>query len=365
MEESEDADVAPPPLRFAAGDAVRCRVSQTGWARGHIVALQYREKDWPAGWHAPYQIELEDGGLIFAPADDDQLIRSEADFERLMRMVGAGGADPFAAAHTVGARDREEVLRRYPRKHPRLFDPAALPSFLAPPFAEARGDDAALRALWTEEARGLYSLRLFTDAFCDQLLEEAEHFEAWALASGVEVHRPNTMNRHGAIVDDFGLEPMMDAIMRECVQPLARVAGYADVLGGEALLRSHHAFVVSYALGKDIDLKFHVDSSDVTLNVCLGRTPFEGGALFFRGVRCPKHQQGPSRSEENVEYVHTPGTAIMHRGHHRHGARAITAGERHNLILWCRGDPERSSEACRSVHECEDWCWARSGLLTR
>ena len=40
------------------------------------------------------------------------------------------------------------------------------------------GDEAALRSLWTEEARGLYSLRLFTVEFCVLLLEECEHFEA-------------------------------------------------------------------------------------------------------------------------------------------------------------------------------------------
>ena len=51
------------------------------------------------------------------------------------------------------------------------------------------------------------------------------------------------MNNHGAILDDFGLGPMMDTIMRECVQPLARVAGYADVVGGECRLLSHHAFI--------------------------------------------------------------------------------------------------------------------------
>ena len=69
----------------------------------------------------------------------------------------------------------------------------------------------------------------------------------------MRLHRPNTMNNHGAILDDFGFGPMMDAIMRQCVQPLARLAGYADVVGGEGRLRTHHAFIVSYELGKDTD----------------------------------------------------------------------------------------------------------------
>ena len=119
-----------------------------------------------------------------------------------------------------------------------------------------------------------------------------------------------------------------------------------------------------YALGKDLELGFHVDSSDVTLNVCLGRQ-FEGGGLFFRGVRCAAHQQGPARPEEEVSYAHTPGIAILHRGKHRHGAHRITRGERHNLILWCRGDPACSSEGLRTPESCQDYCWARRGIPTR
>mmetsp|Transcript_91865 Transcript_91865/g.275749 ORF Transcript_91865/g.275749 Transcript_91865/m.275749 type:complete len:81 (-) Transcript_91865:909-1151(-) len=72
------------------------------------------------------------------------------------------------------------------------------------------------------------------------------------------------MNNYGAILDDFGMGGMMDAVMKQYVEPLSRVAGYADVMGGEALT-SHHAFVVAYAMGKDLELSFHVDSSDVTL----------------------------------------------------------------------------------------------------
>lgn len=98
-------------------------------------------------------------------------------------------------------------------------------------------------------------------------------------------------------------------------------------------------------------------SSDVTLNVCLGRA-FEGGSLFFRGVRCRAHQQTGAAPEETHVYAHRPGVAVLHRGHHRHGAHAITSGERHNLILWCRGDSATSSEGANGNHrKCESWCW--------
>lgn len=41
---------------------------------------------------------------------------------------------------------------------------------------------------------------------------------------------------------------------------------------------------------------FHVDDSEVTLNVCLGKE-FSGGELFFRGTRCDKHVNTGSQSE--------------------------------------------------------------------
>lgn len=41
---------------------------------------------------------------------------------------------------------------------------------------------------------------------------------------------------------------------------------------------------------------FHVDDSEVTLNVCLGKQ-FSGGELFFRGTRCDKHVNSGSHSE--------------------------------------------------------------------
>lgn len=40
--------------------------------------------------------------------------------------------------------------------------------------------------------------------------------------------------------------------------------------------------------------------------------------------------------QEIYDHAHLPGRAIIHRGRHRHGARATTSGHRLNLLLWCR-----------------------------
>mmetsp|Transcript_25608 Transcript_25608/g.31065 ORF Transcript_25608/g.31065 Transcript_25608/m.31065 type:complete len:164 (-) Transcript_25608:660-1151(-) len=62
-------------LRFAVGDKVKCYTGD-GWENGEVVALMYREDCFDPGVVVPYQIQLDNGLLIFAPADDDQCIRS-------------------------------------------------------------------------------------------------------------------------------------------------------------------------------------------------------------------------------------------------------------------------------------------------
>jgi hypothetical protein len=68
--------VAGTPRRFAVGDSVLSNVGTGWWKRGTVVQLDYLEENWPAGRVAPYQIELENGDLIYAPEDSDRLIRA-------------------------------------------------------------------------------------------------------------------------------------------------------------------------------------------------------------------------------------------------------------------------------------------------
>ena len=63
-------------LRFAIGESVRVYLGTEGWFSGKIVDFYYREKDWDDDDVAPYQIALDDDPrLIFAPEDDDALIK--------------------------------------------------------------------------------------------------------------------------------------------------------------------------------------------------------------------------------------------------------------------------------------------------
>jgi G3E family GTPase len=63
-------------LRFAVGAKVECRTGE-GWQKGEVAALMYRDEFMPQGVVAPYQVKLDSGSLIYAPHDDDALIRKQ------------------------------------------------------------------------------------------------------------------------------------------------------------------------------------------------------------------------------------------------------------------------------------------------
>ena len=61
-------------MRFAIGDRVSCNTGG-GWQPGAVASLMYRDEYMPPGMVAPYQVKLDNGGLIYAPQDTDELIR--------------------------------------------------------------------------------------------------------------------------------------------------------------------------------------------------------------------------------------------------------------------------------------------------
>ena len=45
-------------------------------AVGTVVQHMYRDEYMPPGMVAPYQVKLDDGNLIYAPADDNEVIKA-------------------------------------------------------------------------------------------------------------------------------------------------------------------------------------------------------------------------------------------------------------------------------------------------
>ncbi|CAI9259276.1 unnamed protein product [Lactuca saligna] len=232
---------------------------------------------------------------------------------------------------------RERIMSSYQPLYRELYElnPS---SFFVPSFINAfmANDDVSrnqsIRNIMSEPVPGVLTFDMLLPDFCSKMLAEVENYEKWIMETKSATIRPNTMNKFGVVLDDFGMEPMLEKLIEDFIRDISKIF-FIDV-GGYAL-DSHHGFVVEYGVDRDLELGFHVDDSEVTLNVCLGKQ-FAGGELYFRGVRCEKHMHTESQPEEIFEYSHVPGRAVIHRGRHRHGARPTTAGNRVNLLIWCR-----------------------------
>uniref|UniRef100_A0A2P2K526 Fe2OG dioxygenase domain-containing protein n=1 Tax=Rhizophora mucronata TaxID=61149 RepID=A0A2P2K526_RHIMU len=246
---------------------------------------------------------------------------------------------------------RQKIIKNYQHLHKQLYTMHA-EDFFVPSFLKAikENKEESFRSILAEPTPGVYVFDMLKPNFCEILISEVEHFERWVHNTNCRIMRPNTMNKYGVVLDDFGLETMLDKFMDDYICPMSRV--FFPEVGGSTL-DSHHGFVVEYGMDKDVELGFHVDDSEVTLNVCLG-TQFCGGELFLRGVRCDKHVNTETQPEEVLDYTHVPGRAVLHRGHHRHGARPTTSGHRFNLILWCRSSVFR--ELKKYQKDYSSWC---------
>ena len=228
-----------------------------------------------------------------------------------------------------------------------LEDARLRSEWLQPPFAkllEGGSVDWLLEA--SEVSPGIFSLPLFTPAFCALLLSEAAHFEK----SDLPRRRPNTMNNYGLVLGEVGMQGLMTHLL-ECVVapasaalfPLEVFCGPSAALGG---LDHHHSFVVQYRAklpGEavstgDEGLDMHQDSSETTLNVCLGSGDFTYGGLVFCG-----RTGDPGFRGHQYSHQQRPGEALLHLGRHRHGAAKMTHGERCNLIMWARSSGFRAA----------------------
>ena len=198
----------------------------------------------------------------------------------------------------------------------------------------------------TKIHKDLYQLPLLSPECVSLWNEELAHFSRWRELEDVDIQAPNSMNSYGFILEDLNAQAPWRKLMQDVVSPLS--AELFPLVHGDGL-DELHSFIVEYGSGLDRDLGFHVDASDVTVNLCLGDT-FVGNELYFEGRRCELHRQNPAFPGEKFFYSHQPGIAILHAGKHRHGAVAIEKGTRRNVILWC------SSSTLEEVSGCPDWC---------
>nr|XP_057926062.1 2-oxoglutarate and iron-dependent oxygenase domain-containing protein 2 isoform X1 [Doryrhamphus excisus] len=234
--------------------------------------------------------------------------------------------------------ERKSVIKNtYQPLHPHVY--RLQETFLTPEFKDLveccrKSRNVTLSCLSElleeEAAPRVYRFPVFNKRFCEDLMDELEHFERSAAPKG----RPNTMNNYGILLNELGFdEGFITPLREQYLNPLTSLL-YPDC-GGHCL-DSHKAFVVKYDMNEDLDLSYHYDNAEVTLNVSLGKD-FTEGNLYFGNMR-----QVPLCETECTEIKHKATEGLLHRGQHMHGALPISSGQRWNLIIWMRASQERN-----------------------
>eukprot|EP00931_Biecheleriopsis_adriatica_P005017 TRINITY_DN106590_c0_g1_i1.p1 TRINITY_DN106590_c0_g1~~TRINITY_DN106590_c0_g1_i1.p1 ORF type:complete len:628 (-),score=157.79 TRINITY_DN106590_c0_g1_i1:62-1915(-) len=240
------------------------------------------------------------------------------------------------AANEKMNRQRLDTIFKYRKqvRHEELFEdpPRWREEWFDPSFWKAHKENSAeaWRAILVEHLeKEVFSFKIFTDEFCEFFIEEVFNF----YASGLPARRPNSMNNYGIILNEIGLEPMIDEL-QHMLQPLGELLWS----GPGSMWDGHHCFMVRYREGEDLGLDMHTDDSDVTFNMCLG-LDFDGAGLQFCGL------MGAANHRKHTHtYKHVKGTCVCHLGRKRHGADDISRGERLNLILWNHSSTYRKTE---------------------
>lgn len=159
----------------------------------------------------------------------------------------------------------------------------------------------------------LFRFRLFTAQECRDVLKKIDAERERNSCA------PNSMNKYGVHLGG-SLRPFLADLSKRVQEFVPHMKLFVNPI----------AFAIDYTIETQKSLARHVDESDVTLNVCLGKR-FEGGSLVFY----------PS-SDRKMEVEQKPGYALVHLGCLAHRATPITSGSRTNLVLWCRARKPRA-----------------------
>ena len=159
------------------------------------------------------------------------------------------------------------------------------------------------------------------------------------------------MHNAAILCSQLGIEQAISQFVLEWVNPIRQ-----KLFPGMQPFIGQHSYIVRYGGGFDNQLGFHVDASDLTLNICLQEAA-DGAEIYFQGVRCALHIDEPAAIHEQWEWKHKQGVGLFHHGKNRHGVRPINGGRRINLIIWCQSDDgHKNWNQNWEQGVCPPWC---------
>ena len=167
----------------------------------------------------------------------------------------------------------------------------------------------------SEEMPNIYTIKAFTDEFCDFIVEEAEACNCW------------TYNRHenypttDMLLDDLQLSETYVEILKEYIWDIAEKkyqleSPYWKSLQPENFLARYHPFAQYH-------LSLHHDHSQLTTVVTLNED-FTGGGTYI--------------SKQKQRLQGKKGFISIHPGQvsHRHGGLPVLSGQRYIIVSFCR-----------------------------
>lgn len=92
------------------------------------------------------------------------------------------------------------------------------------------------------------------------MIYQVENFRKWVNETKLRIVRPNTMTKHGAVLDDFGLDSMLDKLIEGFILPLSKGKAIYDFNALETLLlvitvtlNFLHSVVLQYSSSMCVD----------------------------------------------------------------------------------------------------------------
>ena len=201
------------------------------------------------------------------------------------------------------------------------------------------------------------------------------HLDALSEAP-IPKRRPNAMNRNGLLLDstvpggvagDINLQQFVATLAHQYLAFLGR-ALFPEFAGSFLDDSNHYAFTIKYGdcsipnaslpskndngtskingtTTTDWELKTHSDASLYTLNINLNlpNEDYSGSSLYFVAPQESLSFNSTGNATQTAtrnnyrEIFFAPGTAILHRGMTKHGAKPLKTGQRNNLVIWVHG----------------------------
>jgi hypothetical protein len=165
-----------------------------------------------------------------------------------------------------------------------------------------------------EELLNIYTIPVFTEEFCDYIIDEAESCNCWT------VDRHQSYPTTDMVLQTIGMGEIYHDILKTYIWPLSyklyklEEDSWLD-LNSENFIARYHPYAQYH-------LALHHDASQITTVVTLNED-FEGGGTFF--------------PNQNAKLKGKKGDVSIHPGQitHWHGGLPVEAGQRYIIVSFC------------------------------